>query len=129
MLTHVGHITVLVKDQKAALDFYTKKLGFALIEEHKDDQGGWNWLIVAPSKESQTVLTLMRPTTPEEEKLVGKQTGKIPFLIVVSDDCRKDAADWKKRGVKCLKDATDEFWGVDALFEDLYGNIIDLCEP
>jgi len=129
MVTHVGHITILVKNQKEALDFYTKKMGFVVVEEHKDDKGGWLWLVVAPKKESLTVFTLMVPQNEKDMKLVGNQTGEIPLVILVTDDCRKDAAEMKKRGVEFIKDPKDEFWGVDALFKDLYGNIFDLCQP
>lgn len=129
MITHIGHVTILVKDQKEARDFYTNKLGFVVIEEHEDDKGGYIWLVVAPKKDSKTIFTLMTPTNKDEEGLVGKQTGTIPLAVLVSDNCVKDAAELKSRGVKFLKEPTNEFWGIDALFADLYGNIFDLCQP
>lgn len=128
MITHIGHVTILVKNQKEARDFYINKLGFVVIEEHEDGKGGYTWLVVAPSKESKTVFTLMLPTNNEEEALVGKQTGKIPFVVLVTTDCEKDAAMIKGRGVTFLKEPTDEFWGINALFTDLYGNVFDLCQ-
>jgi len=129
MITHIGHICILVKDQKEARDFYVNKLGFVVVEAHEDGQGGFMWLVVAPKKDNKTVFTLMRPTNKAEEALVGKQSGQVPFAVLVTDDCRKDAAEFKSRGVKFVKEPTDEFWGVDAVFADLYGNLLDLCQP
>jgi catechol 2,3-dioxygenase-like lactoylglutathione lyase family enzyme len=129
MITTIGHITILVHDQKAARDFYVNKLGFEVIEEHKQDENIWLWLVVAPNKDCQTVFTLILPTNDDEKARVGKQTGQIPLAVFLTEDCRKTAQELQNRGVKFTKQPTDEFWGVDALFVDLYGNVFDLCEP
>jgi catechol 2,3-dioxygenase-like lactoylglutathione lyase family enzyme len=129
MITDIGHITILVKSQKEAREFYTKKLGFVVIEEHKQDDNTWTWLVVAPNKDCKTVFTLLLPTSKDEEARIGKQTGLIPLVVLITNDCKKDAAELQKRGVVFTKQPTNEFWGVDALFTDLYGNVFDLCQP
>lgn len=129
MITGIGHITILVHNQSAAVEFYTSKLGFDIVESHKDEDGAWYWVTVAPKDNHATVFTLMAPSTDEEKELVGKQTGAIPIAVLLTEDCRKTAQELKGRGITFIKEPTEEFWGVDALFTDLYGNIFDLCQP
>ena len=129
MNNHIGYVTLLVHNQDEACEFYTKKLGFVMVEGHQAPEGGWYWLTVAPSKNSPVVLTLMTPQAPEDSALVGKQSGSIPLLVLVTDDCQKTIDGYKKAGVTVIKEPTVEFWGTDALIKDLYGNIIDVCQP
>ena len=129
MVKGIGHITILVHNQSDAIEFYTKKFGFDIVESHKDEDGNWYWVTIAPKGSYATVFTLMAPTTDEERDLVGRQTGSIPLAVLLTDDCRKTAQELKNNGVTFIKEPTEEFWGVDALFTDLYGNIFDLCQP
>jgi len=129
MITKISHISLLVHNQDEAAAFYTEKLGFVVTEGHKAPDGTWFWLTIAPSKDAAISLTLLLPQAEEDKALVGKQTGSIPLLVILTDDCRKTAQELQKNGVTFVKQPTDEFWGVDALIKDLYGNIIDLCQP
>lgn len=128
MITGVGHITILVNDQSKALEFYSKQLGFDIVEDNMFEEHGVRWITVAPQNNHSILFTLMLPTNDEEKKLVGKQAGSIPLLVFTTDDCRKTAEQLKSNGVKFIKEPTDEFWGIDALFTDLDGNIFDLCQ-
>ena len=128
MVTNISHITLLVHNQEEAARFYTEKLGFVITESHKGEDGTYFWLTIAPSMESTSIFTLMLPVTQEDKALVGKQTGSVPFCILTTNDCHKTAAEFAARGVTFIKQPTAEFWGIDALIKDLYGNIIDLCQ-
>lgn len=129
MNNRIGFVSLLVNNQDEAFEFYTKKLGFVMVEGHKAPEGGWYWLTIAPSKDSSVVLTLMVPQEPQDVALIGKQSGSIPLLVLLTDDCQKTIEEYKKAGVTVIKEPTVEFWGTDALIKDLYGNIIDVCQP
>lgn len=128
-MNKISHISLLVHNQDEAAAFYTEKLGFVVTEGHKAPDGTWYWLTIAPTKESPVTLTLMSPQTEEDKALVGKQSGSIPFFVLLTDDCHTTAADFASKGVTFVKQPTSEFWGIDAVFKDLYGNLIDLCQP
>lgn len=128
-ITQISHITLLVRNQGEACAFYTEKLGFVVTESHKAEDGTYFWLTVAPTKDSSTVITLMLPQTEEEKALIGKQSGTIPFLVLRSDDCFKTASELAAKGVTFAKQPVAEFWGIDSVIKDLYGNLIDICQP
>lgn len=129
MLTKLGHVTVLVRDQDEALRFYTEKLGM----EKRDDQrmGEFRWLTVAP-KGGDTAIVLQRPgapfQSPEAAERMIAQVGQGTTWVVETDDCRKEHAALAGRGVKFREEPRDMPWGVSAVFEDLYGNPYNLLE-
>ncbi len=120
MLTKLGHVTVLVRDQDEALSFYTEKLGM----EKRDDRtaGDFRWLTVAP-KGGDTAIVLLR-TEPARSGDVGRGT----TWVLETDDCRKEHAALAARGVKFRDEPQEMPWGVSAVFEDLYGNPYNLLE-
>lgn len=120
MMTKVTHLTVFVKDQDAALDFYTNKLGFAV---HTDaDFGGMRWVTVCPKDQRDFEIVLSKATTPEQEALVGKQTPNQPLFCVQSEDCASTVAELKKNGVMIVAEPQKQAWGTSALALDLNGN-------
>lgn len=127
-MNKLSHISLLVHNQDEACAFYTEKLGFVVVEGHRAPDNSWYWLTIAPTKESPIALTLMSPQTEEDKALVGKQSGSIPLLVLLTDDCYKTAAEFASNGIVFTKQPTAEFWGIDAVFKDLYGNLIDLCQ-
>lgn len=129
MMPKISHFSLLVRNQDEALAFYTEKLGFVVTESHKAPDNTYFWLTLAPSKESTVSLTLMVPQQPEEHALIGKQSGSIPLFVLLVDDCHKTAAEFAAKGVEFTKQPTNEFWGIDAVIKDLYGNLIDICQP
>lgn len=128
-MNKISHISLIVHNQQEAADFYTEKLGFVVIESHKAEDGTYLWLVIAPTQESPVVFTLMSPQNESDKALVGKQGGSMPFFILSTDDCYTSAEEFSAKGVEFIKQPTAEFWGVDAIFKDLYGNLIDLCQP
>lgn len=128
-MNKISHISLIVHNQEEACAFYTEKLGFVVVESHKAEDGTYLWLVVAPTKESPVVFTLMLPQAESDKALIGKQGGSMPFFILSTDDCYKTAAEFAAKGVEFVKQPTSEFWGIDSVFKDLYGNLIDLCQP
>src|SRR5687767_6421801 len=115
-MNRISHISLIVRNQEEAAAFYTEKLGFVVVESHKAEDSTYLWLVVAPNKESQVLLTLMLPQAESDKNLIGKQGGSMPFLILSTDDCHKTAAEFSAKGVEFVKQPTNEFWGVDSVF-------------
>jgi catechol 2,3-dioxygenase-like lactoylglutathione lyase family enzyme len=129
MMPKISHFSLLVRNQDEALAFYTEKLGFVVTEGHKAPDNGWYWLTIAPTKESAVSLSLLLPQQADDHALIGKQSGSIPLFVLLTDDCHKTAAEFTAKGIEFAKQPTNEFWGIDAVIKDLYGNLIDICQP
>ena len=66
-MSHLGAVSLLVRDYDEAIAFYVGKLGFELSED-TDMGGGKRWVRVTPQSQSgrgQTSLLLARAATPE----------------------------------------------------------------
>ena len=122
---------MVVRDYDEALAFFTRSLGFVVIEDSasKDRSGNEKrWVLVGPPDSRGTSLLLARASTPEEESRIGNQTGGRVFLFLHTDDFWRDYGEMRKRGVKFIKEPRQETYGTVAVFEDLYGNKWDLLE-
>jgi predicted enzyme related to lactoylglutathione lyase len=130
MITKLVHVTVIVRDQEEALRFYTEKLGM----EKREDRtmGTYRWLTVAP-KGSAVAIVLQKPAAPfqqpdEIERMLA-EVGHGTTWVVESDDCVKDYEAMQGRGVTFTSAPSELPWGVSAVFQDLYGNKFNLCQP
>ncbi|MEJ2559756.1 MAG: VOC family protein [Anaerolineae bacterium] len=127
MLTKLTRLTILVKDQDEALRWYTRTLGF----EKRADQvfgPGMRWLTVAPKDQEEVEIVLVSADTPEKQARIGSQAADHVFLVVQTDNCGQEYERLQSRGVKFLSPPAEQPWGVEAVFEDLYGNRMDLLE-
>ena len=126
MITKFSHPVLYVKDQDEALAYYRDMLGFKV---HSDSQyGTLRWLTIQPPDNPGEELILFKATTPESLALVGKQSPEVPFLAFVTTDCKADCRTFKDNGVKIVEEPTEQPWGIQALFHDLYGNLITLIQ-
>ena len=123
----VSLVSVLVRDYDEAIDFYTGKLGFTLVE---DTQLGGNkrWVVVAPEREGSAALLLARAANADQEAAIGGQTGGRVFLFLETDDFARDHRAMLEKGVIFREEPRHETYGTVAVFEDLYGNPWDLIE-
>lgn len=126
-MNKIGHITLLVKDQDEALKFYTEKLGF---QKRQDTVlwGNMRWVTVSPKNQTDLELTFVVTDSEDKRKALGKQAGDHVFLTLETDDCRKDYKAMKAKGVKFYGKPEKQAWGVEVVFEDLYGNLFDLVQ-
>lgn len=127
MKQYVGYITLLVREYDEAVAYYTRALGFTLIED-TPLPGGKRWVLVAPPGARETRLLLSRAKNRREADAVGSQAGGRVFLFLHTDDFRRDHAAFTGRGVRFLEAPREEPYGTVAVFEDLYGNRWDLLE-
>ncbi len=125
-ITKVTHTTVYVNDQDEALKFYRDQLGFKV---HTDANfEGMRWLTLSAPQQPDFEVVLMKPTTPESQALVGKQSPDGPLICVSTDDCKATIEELKAKGVKILNEPNQEPWGIAATVADLYGNGIYLVQ-
>ena len=118
----------MVKDYDEAIEFYTKKLDFLLIEDTKLSEEK-RWVMVAPKGAKECCLLLAKATNKEQEKSIGNQTGGRVFLFLFTDNFQRDYDKMLEKEVKFVRQPEQMDYGKVAVFEDLYGNLWDLLEP
>lgn len=124
----IVHIALVVKDYDEAIDFYTNKLHFTLIEDTYQPEQDKRWVVVAPPGSTGTTLLLARASKPEQERFIGNQAGGRVFLFLNTDDFWRDYNDMLAKGIKFIREPKTQDYGTVAVFEDLYGNLWDLLE-
>jgi catechol 2,3-dioxygenase-like lactoylglutathione lyase family enzyme len=128
MKQSIVHVALVVRDYDEALDFFTKKLHFALVEDTYQPGQNKRWVVVSPPGSAGTTLLLARASKPEQEAFIGNQSGGRVFLFLNTDDFWRDYHDMVSRGIKFVREPKKETYGMVAVFEDLYGNLWDLLE-
>jgi predicted enzyme related to lactoylglutathione lyase len=123
----IGHVTILVKSYDEAIDFYTNKAGFELLSDTAFGNG-MRWVTVAPSKDSEAAIVFVEADTVEKTERVGSQAANHVFLVVQTDDCYRDYNTMKSNGVQFFGEPKQVPWGIEVVFEDLYGNRLDLLQ-
>ncbi len=128
MKQHIAHIALVVRDYDEAIQFYTQKLHFRLVEDTVLSEAK-RWVLVAPKGSNDCCLLLAKAASPEQERRIGDQTGGRVFLFLYTDDFRRDHEAMIKEGVEFVREPKVEPHGTVAVFRDLYGNLWDLIEP
>ena len=127
MKQRIAHIAILVEDYDEAIRFYTKKLGFDLVEDTKLSDTK-RWVLVRPRGELSCSLLLAKAASEEQKSRIGNQTGGRVFLFLYTDDFERDHKLLKENGIKILREPRNEEYGTVLVFADLYGNLWDLIE-
>lgn len=81
MQQRIAHIALVVKDYDEAIEFYTKKLDFNLLEDTRIDADK-RWVVVAPPGAKECALLLAKAVNEEQAKSIGNQTGGRVFLFL-----------------------------------------------
>ena len=128
MKQRIAHIALVVKDYDEAIEFYTKKLDFKLIEDTKltDEK---RWVMVAPNGAKECCLLLAKAANEQQVASIGNQSGGRVFLFLFTDDFWRDYNKMVSREIKFVRPPEQMDYGRVAVFEDLYGNMWDLLEP
>ena len=119
------HIALVVADYDQAIDWYTKKLGFKLIEDTTLSEVK-RWVLIQPPGEGSCQLLLAKAATEEQKTRVGNQTGGRVFLFLHTDDFERDHENLLQKGITIVRGPSEEEYGKVLVFEDLYGNLWDL---
>ncbi len=128
MVQSIVHIALVVKDYDEAIEFYTKKLHFTLLEDTYQPEQDKRWVVVAPPGSVGTTLLLARASKSEQEPFIGNQAGGRVFLFLNSDDFWRDYHDMKEKGIEFEREPKEADYGLVAVFKDLYGNLWDLIQ-
>ncbi len=123
----IGYVALVVREYDEAIEFYSQKLGFALVEDTPLD-GEKRWVLMKPPGSDGTCLLLARAASPEQATRIGNQTGGRVFLFLHTDDFWRDYRAYTARGVVFRRDPKEEAYGTVAVFEDIYGNLWDLLQ-
>ena len=128
MYQSIAHIALVVRDYDEAIEFYTKKLHFTVVEDTYQPEQDKRWVVVAPPGSSGTTLLLARVSKPEQVPCIGNQAGGRVFLFLSTDNFSRDYDEMVSRGIKFIRKPKVAPYGTVAVFEDLYGNLWDLVE-
>jgi catechol 2,3-dioxygenase-like lactoylglutathione lyase family enzyme len=114
--------SLLVTDYDDAIEFYSEKLGFELLEDKAF--GDSRWVTLALPNQKDVTIALELAKSDEDRALVGKQGGSFALLGLDTADCLGDYDRMKSLGVTFQGEPQSGPWGTGVLFEDLYGNKI-----
>lgn len=127
MKQKLAMVTYLVNEYDEAIEYFTKKLGFELLED-TDRGNGKRWVRVAPAGDNSLNLLLAKAATAEQLNSVGKQTGGRVAFFLYTDDFYRDYENMRSRGVEFTEEPRVEEFGIAIVFKDLYGHRWDFIE-
>lgn len=127
MIQKLLNVPIVVKDQKRAVEFYTKALGFD-IKTDFTPPGGQRYVTVAP-KEQDLEMVLFEVGSSPDPRLSKLEPGRSGGGTFLTNDLRKDFDDLKSRGVKFNESEPQSFpWGQIVTFSDPDGNSFTLLQ-
>jgi catechol 2,3-dioxygenase-like lactoylglutathione lyase family enzyme len=123
----IGLTSIYVDDQDQAEQFYTEVLGLQVKTSapYGPDE---RWLsVVAPEDPDGVQLVLHLTDEPARVfQAASRQLGR-PVLSLTTDDCVGEAERLKAKGVVFVKEpGRMPYGGIDAVFADSCGNLINL---
>ena len=122
----ITQFTLIVKNQQAALDFYTGKVGF----EKKTDvtpPGSYRWVTVGPQGQDLELALFQAGTKDPNNWSANWRPGSNPPIVVRVDDIHKTFSELKAHGVQFKQAEPEEYpWGTSATFADPDGNLFSL---
>jgi catechol 2,3-dioxygenase-like lactoylglutathione lyase family enzyme len=124
----ITHLALVVKDYDEAIEFYTKKLHFDLIEDTVLDEDK-RWVLVAPKGSKECCLLLAKAANEHQATRIGNQAGGRVFLFLYTDNFERDYQNLLDQNIEIIRPPVVEPFGQVAVFADLYGNMWDLIEP
>ncbi len=114
MIKNVDFVGIPIADQKRALEFYTRKLGFTVFTDQPfDDKQRWIELKVGGA---QTKVVLFTPEGHED------RVGGFVSMTFNCDDVEKTYVELRERGVEFVQPPSKQPWGTMAIFKDSEGN-------
>ena len=128
MYQRIAHIALLVEDYDEAIEFFTQKLDFTILEDTRIDDKK-RWVMIAPPGAKECCLLLAKASDDRQRECIGNQTGGRVGFFLFTDDFWRDYNKMTERKIGFIRPPTEFEYGTVAVFEDLYGNMWDLIEP
>jgi catechol 2,3-dioxygenase-like lactoylglutathione lyase family enzyme len=133
MIQRLSHTTLFVADQDEAKDFYVNKLGFEVRMDNA--MGPFRWLTVGPKGQPDFQIILMkltafgRMTAESAETLKGIiKSGLVAAGVFETANCRQTYEELSARGVEFPSPPEEKFYGIEAVFQDPFGNRFSLTQ-
>ncbi len=127
MNQNLGQIALVVADYDEAIEFYTQKLHFDLVEDTPMSETK-RWVKVKPKGSGSFCLLLAKAAKEEQKSRIGNQTGGRVFLFLYTDDFDRDYHNLLHHNIQIVRPPSVESYGKVCVFEDIYGNLWDLIE-
>lgn len=135
-MIHISCAQLWVHDQDAALDFWTRQVGFEVREDVTiAEMGNFRWLTVGPAGQPDIAIALMAiPGPPMFDEASRREVaglmakGRAGTVFLTTDDCRAEYRRLRDRGVEFVEEPEDRPYGVDAGFRDPSGNHVRLTQ-
>ena len=121
----LAHLSLLVPDQDAAIDWFTTVLRWRLVAD--EDQGAKRWVVVAPSGGGTSIVLAL--AVGAQAELIGRQGGGRVWLFLETPDFAAEHARLCRAGVAFEEAPRDEPYGTVAVFADPWGDRWDLIQP
>jgi catechol 2,3-dioxygenase-like lactoylglutathione lyase family enzyme len=119
MFSNISIVSVPVKDQEAAKNFYTSMLGCRVVEDNPMMPGS-RWLrLEFPGVQTRIVLANWFQQMPP---------GSLQGIVLITDDIARTSKDLKDRGLE-ISEIKDQPYGKEATFYDPDGNGWVLQQP
>lgn len=128
MNQRLAYVSLLVDDYDKAIEFYTRKLHFILIEDKillKDKR----WVLVKPNGRGECCILLAKASNNEQSEFIGNQSGGRVFLFLFTENFNRDYKNLIDNEILIVREPIDEPYGRVAVFRDIYGNLWDLIQP
>lgn len=128
MKQSLAHVALVVRDYDDAIDFFTRKLKFDLVEDRYMPEQDKRWVVVAPPGGAGASLVLAQPSGPDQSAFIGNQTGGRVSFFLHTDDFWRDYRRMVGEGIEFVREPLEAPYGTVAVFKDLYGNLWDLVQ-
>lgn len=125
MAQQLSLVSLIVNDYDEAIEFYTQKLGFSLVED--TPMGDKRWVVVKPNGSTGSALLLAKAKG-EQQAIIGQQGAGRVWLFLTTDDFWADYLQMQRAGVEFLEQPRVESYATVVVFVDLYGNKWDLLQ-
>lgn len=124
----ISGTSVMVDDQRAALRFYTERLGFQV--KHDIPVGEHFWIALVSPQEPDGVELILEPAAhpaagPFRDALIGDG---IPWTSFAVEDIHAEHQRLESEGVRFTQPPVDHGPVITAVFDDTCGNLIQIAQ-
>src|SRR5487761_2618269 len=98
----LGMVTILVDNYDRGIEYFTKCLGFSVVEDSKlsDEK---RWVVIAPDLLEGAKILLARASSPSQELSIGNQTGGRVGLFLYTANFDSDYSTLSAAGVNFIE--------------------------
>jgi len=117
MNQHISQLALVVKDYDEAIEFYSKKLHFELVEDTKLSEEK-RWVVMRPPGSKGCAILLAKASNEKQLQAVGNQTGGRVFLFLFTDDVERDYQNLIANDITIVRELEQQEYGKVTVFAD-----------